>query len=225
MGAMVEEYTKTYTSYSGCDIVASFNGKVLGELQAITYSVSREKAPVYTMGSAEPRSFSRGKRGIAGSLVFTVFNRDALIEAFKDLLKTKNLGIQKFLANDSAYTSSQTGSSYLSIEDWDAQMSALASSDSVSTTGTTGSTTGDLVGKTEPVYADEILPFDVTITFANEYGQRSVLVIYGVELLNEGSGYSIDSVTTEKAYTYVARRLDYMKSVDDENDAQISTTF
>lgn len=38
----VSEYTKTYTSFSGCDIVATFNGKVIGELQAITYSISRE---------------------------------------------------------------------------------------------------------------------------------------------------------------------------------------
>ena len=84
--ALTEEYTKTYTSFSGCDITAAFNGKVIGELQGITYSVSREKAPIYTMGSAEPRSFSRGKRGIAGTLVFTVFDRDALIEEFKDKL-------------------------------------------------------------------------------------------------------------------------------------------
>ena len=38
----VEEYTKTYTSFSGCDIVASFDGIQIGELQGITYSVSRE---------------------------------------------------------------------------------------------------------------------------------------------------------------------------------------
>ena len=56
----VEEYTETYTSFSGADIVASFNGVVIGELQGITYSVSREKAPIYCLGSPEPRSFSRG---------------------------------------------------------------------------------------------------------------------------------------------------------------------
>ncbi|MDK2600707.1 hypothetical protein QO179_24745 [Bacillus stercoris] len=71
-------YTKTFTSFSGADIVATFNGRVVGELQAITYSVTREKAPIYVMGDPNPKSFSRGKRGIAGSLVFTVFDRDAL---------------------------------------------------------------------------------------------------------------------------------------------------
>jgi len=220
-GTLAQEYTKTYTSFSGCDIVASFNGKTIGELQGITYSVSREKAPIYTMGSAEPRSFSRGKRGIAGSLVFTVFNRDALIEEFKDKLDGDNLGIQKFKANAS-------NKNYLSIDEWDAQMSGYAtdgSNSSVTEEGLTGGKVSNMVGKYTPVYADEILPFDITITMANEYGQRAVLVIYGVELLNEGSGYSIDSVTTEKAYTFVARRVDYLRALDDDNDHNFTATW
>ena len=217
--ALTEEYTKTYTTFSGCDIVAAFNGKVIGELQAITYSVSREKAPVYTMGSAEPRSFSRGKRGIAGTLVFTVFDRDALIEEFKDKLNGETLGIQKFKSEGSR--------EYLAIEDWDAQMSnyATGGSSEPNSNGTTDGTVSDLVGIYQPVYADEILPFDITITFANEYGQRAVLVIYGVELLNEGSGYSNDSVSTEKAYTFVARRIDYMKSLNGDANASISASW
>ena len=217
--ALTETYTKTYTTFSGCDIVAAFNGKVIGELQGITYSVSREKAPVYTMGSAEPRSFSRGKRGIAGTLVFTVFNRDALIEEFKEKLNGETLGIQKFKSEGSR--------EYLAIEDWDAQMSGYATSGNSepNSDGTTGGKVSDLVGKYAPIYADEILPFDITITFANEYGQRAVLVVYGVELLNEGSGYSIDSVSSEKAYTFVARRIDYMKSLDGDADKNISASW
>ena len=90
-----ESYMKTYSTFGGCDIVATFNGKVIGELQAITYSLTREKVPVYTMGSAEPRSFSRGKRGIAGNLVFVSFNRDALLSELGDK------SISKYKANDS----------------------------------------------------------------------------------------------------------------------------
>lgn len=223
----VSNYTKTYTSFSGCDIVATFNGKVIGELQAITYSISREKAPIYTMGSAEPRSFSRGKRGIAGSLAFTVFNRDALIEEFSPMLaggEQSDTGILKFKMNDYDTVKSLTGADagYVTIDQWDAQMTSLAGGDS--STPATG-TLGDLTAKYKPKYADEILPFDITITMANEYGQRAVLVIYGVELLNEGSGYSIDSVTTEKAYTFVARRLDHMKALADNEDANFSSTW
>ena len=43
------------------------------ELQAISYAITREKAPIYTMGSADPRAYSRNKRGIAGNLVWINF--------------------------------------------------------------------------------------------------------------------------------------------------------
>jgi hypothetical protein len=74
----VNKYLNTYTTFSGADIVATFGGIEIGALSGITFSVTREKAPIYTMGSPNPRSFSRGKRGIAGSLIFTVFDRPAL---------------------------------------------------------------------------------------------------------------------------------------------------
>lgn len=203
MSQNASEYTKTYTSFSGCDIVATFGNQVIGSLQAITYSVSREVAPVYTMGSAEPRSFSRGKRGIAGTMVFTVFDRDALIESMK-----KQVGNVRRIGADKDGTS--TATSALSINEWDQLMTGAVNQE---TPGTLAASTTHEVA---PQYADELPPFDVTISFANEYGQKAVLVIYGVQILNEGTGFSIDSVTTEKATTFVARRVDYMKNVNDD---------
>ena len=73
----MDSFTRTYNSFSGVDMVVSFNNKIIGEIQGVSYTVQREKAPVYTMGSADPRSFSRGKRGIAGSMVFMVFDRSS----------------------------------------------------------------------------------------------------------------------------------------------------
>lgn len=213
-----EQYTKTYTTFGGSDIVATFNGKVIGELQAITYSITREKVPVYTMGSAEPRSFSRGKRGIAGNLVFVTFNRDALLEELKD-----GPQIQKYRAND--YTNSTGAAQFTSIEDWDAHMSSLSGGGTNNGDGTTGKTVSDMVDKYTARYADEILPFDITITFANEYGNKASTVLYGVELLNEGTGYSIDAPTSERAYTFVCRSVETMKAIDDTYKGFISTTW
>ena len=214
------EYMKTYTTFGGCDIVPTFNGKVIGEIQAITYSLTREKVPVYTMGSAEPRSFSRGKRGIAGNLVFISFNRDALLAELGDK------SISKYKANDSAWLKDQQAAQFISIEQWDAYMSDLANSAGTSgQVGVVGDTRSLVTDEAKPKYADEILPFDITISLANEYGNKAVTVIYGVEILNEGIGFSIDSPTSERAYTFVARSVDTMTPVDEDNLGIITTTW
>lgn len=104
-------------------------------------------------------------------------------------------------------------------------MSGYAGGDNTPTEGNTGAKVSDLVSKYQPFYADEILPFDITVTFSNEYGQTSVQTIYGVEILNEGSGFSMDTLVTEKSYTFVARKIDPMKALNDEEDAYISASF
>lgn len=73
-------------------------------------------------------------------------------------------GILKFKMNDYdtvKQVSSDARSGYVSIEEWDAQMTALAGGNSE--TPAKG-TIGDLTAKYVPKYADEILPFDITIT-------------------------------------------------------------
>ena len=43
----------------------------------------------------------------------------------------------------------------------------------------------------------QILPFDVTIAGANEYGAMAAAKIFGVEIPNEGWGSSIDDAVSE----------------------------
>lgn len=201
------DYTRTYTSFSGCDVVCTFGSVVIGELQAISYSVSREKAPVYTLGSAEPRSFSRGKRGVAGSMVFTSFDRDALLYALKENA-----------ANAASFQriGGELNMHPIRIDEWDKKMTSLTglAGDNLASSQAED-VTKKIAVAAEPYYVDEIPPFDVTISFANEYGQKAVIVIYGVEILNEGTGYSIDSIISEKACTFVARRVQSMQPVDE----------
>lgn len=76
-------YTKTLTSFSGADIVASITplgGKpiIFGEIQTISYSIYRPMMPVTTLGRINPKGIVRGPRTIAGSLIFTVFDRHVL---------------------------------------------------------------------------------------------------------------------------------------------------
>ncbi len=188
-------YSKTFTSFSGADIIAMFNNNMVGELQAITYSVTREKAPIYVMGDPNPKSFSRGKRGIAGSLVFSVFDRDALHKLKEDqtqLVHRGTLNTSGASANNPP-TSVDNPPSAIDRKAWGA--------------GTT------------PTYSDEIPPFDIVINFLNEYGQSATMTISGVEILNEGMGLSIDDITTEKACTFIARGItDMAQSNSDPGD-------
>ena len=80
---MASPSISTMTSFSGADLVVSFANQVVGELQQITWAVEREKTPVFTLGSPDARSFSRGKRGIAGSMAFAVFDEDSLVNALR----------------------------------------------------------------------------------------------------------------------------------------------
>lgn len=199
-----QQYTNTYTTFSGADIVASFGGAQIGSLMGITWSITREKAPIYTMGSPNPRSFSRGKRGMAGSLIFMVFDRPGLYEmlsknAAKDEIRyfTRANNVLPGMGVDA--TQSQRG---ITPIDSNSGTSAL-----------------DIV-KAFPYYSDQIPPFDVTITFVNEYGQAAVRNIYGVELLNEGSGASMDDIVIEETMTYVAREVGPMIALKGPRDPQ-----
>lgn len=181
------EYTKTYTSFSGADIKASFGDRVIGELSSITYSVTREKAPIFTFGDPNPRSFSRGKRGVAGSLTFTVFDRDALTEVKQSSIVYRH----GFNHSDEPTGANQQPAHLDHRVTMDANLARFANAE-------------------RPHYADEVPPFNITITFQNEYGHASSMVLYGVEITNEGMGLSVDDITTEKAMSFVARSIDDM---------------
>lgn len=58
-----------------------------------------------------------------------------------------------------------------------------------------------------PWYSDQALPFDVTIAAANEYGAAASAKLYGVEILNEGFGSSVDDSVLEMQATFVARSV------------------
>jgi hypothetical protein len=56
-----------------------------------------------------------------------------------------------------------------------------------------------------PWSSDQILPFDITVAAANEYGAAASAKLFGVEILNEGFGSSVDDSVLEMQATFVAR--------------------
>lgn len=77
----------SYTSFSGADTTVTVLFKygkpvIIGEVQTVTYSLYTPTNPVYNLGSHKPSGYVRGPRTIAGTIIFTVFDRHALISAF-----------------------------------------------------------------------------------------------------------------------------------------------
>ena len=193
--------TQTYNSFSGVDMIVTFGNATVGEVQGVSYTVTREKAPLYTMGSANPRSFSRGKRGIAGSLIFLVFDRSALL----DVSRQDVTGESDVVLKKDSLTRAQMGSRAR------AEQGNLfdTAGTTVGTLSTDGNAVRDFLGleRAKPSYHDQLPPFDVTISAANEYGHVCRMVIKNVEIMNAGSGMSIDDITTDESCTFVATEV------------------
>ena len=70
--------SQSYSSFSGVDIRVIINGAQVGSMQYVSYMIQREKAPNYIMGSVDPVSFARGKRGINGVIRGLLLDTDPL---------------------------------------------------------------------------------------------------------------------------------------------------
>lgn len=222
MAAKASTYSQSYNSFSGIDIKAVFASVVIANLQGISYSITREKAPIYTMGSPDPRSFSRGKRGIAGSLIFTVFDRSALLGALGGLAPSGQGLLFQSDIDDIRPEFSQVSTGSLAAVSLGSP-SGNTPADTVNTSESSISTVGGDQALAQCWFADQIPPFDVSLAAANEYGSLMVMRIFGVEVLNEGSGISVDDIQTEQQHTYMARQLTPWTAVTSPNAVKISS--
>ncbi len=206
MASQAESYQHTYNSFSGVDMAVVADNRLLAEIQGISYTVTREKAPIYTMGSADPRSFSRGKRGIAGSMIFMVFDRSALLDSLKQG------SFARYLANTYEVSSAE-GADQQAVPLTQEQVFGETLETTPSTTVRTAvrDSISGVVGVGKAIatarYHDQVLPFSVVLTAANEYGHIARMVIHGVEIMNCGSGLSIDDITTDESCTFVATSI------------------
>jgi len=207
-GALESEVSRSYNSFSGSDIRGVIGNSQFAELQAVSYSVTREKAPIYTMGSPDPRAFSRNKRGIGGGLIWINFDRHALLNIFYanngqfisnvDDIRPQYAGYATGMLDQTAIFDNSANRTYGG--NTNAIGNYISGLDSVPL-----SAVSSMEAPASPWYSDQVLPFDITLAANNELGAASAMKIVGVEILNEGSGVSIDDAVTEMQATFVAR--------------------
>ena len=255
------DLARTYTSYSGVDIRVVINGAQVGSMQALSYAIQREKAPIYVMGSVDPISYSRGKRGIAGTMISLMMDTHILMSpsftgeyylgdsdeifpvvagynAAREARSSDTTSLNN-VSNDASEggvtlttlgrsTSSATGVSGLNIGSTNENFTGGEGSVGANASGAyvrseTNFRSYDVTQlgqnyRVAPVfYVDQILPFDIAIVAANEYGQSAQMRLYGCEILNEGSGFSIDDIVIENQMTYVCRTILPWRTFDLQN--------
>jgi hypothetical protein len=165
---------KTYTSFSGTDMVASIRtagGKpiIFGEVQTISYSIYRPMMPVTTLGRINPSGVVRGPRTIAGTMIFTVFDRHVLRNVMDQYATQQNSFRTTYGMDETA-----------------------------------------IIDLRQYAKTDEMPPFDVNISFLNEYGNSATLNIYGIYIMSEGQTMSIEDMITENTMQYIAMDIDLM---------------
>jgi hypothetical protein len=205
------DYNRVYQAYSGSDMIAHINHKPVGSLQALTVSITREVVPIYTMGDPNPKCYVKGKRGIAGSLSFSTFDRHALLyDVFRDDANpersawfTSNLTRSQLAGKGVYYATDVNGN-------------LINNTNTVSTSAGGDKEVQDVldaVNSRKLRYSDELPPFNITLTMVNDFGSASTAHINGVVLINEGYAYTMDDLTNEMSFTYVAREVTPLSSL------------
>ena len=172
------------STYAGVDIVCQISVPVMtndpingnfvsvtspvtiGNLQTISVSTHRDKFPVRALGKINPKGHTRGARTVAGSLIFTTFDRESLTE-----VQTR---VRQFYQNANAL--------------YGAAVNNFAIANNV-----------------PQLHSDELPPFDITITMVNDYGQGSIAVVRGVEIVDNGQVMGIDDLYIEQTMSYTAQ--------------------
>lgn len=72
--------------------------------------------------------------------------------------------------------------------------------------------------------ADMLPPFDVVLSFFNEYGLAAKMKIYGITIVDEGQTMSVDDLITEQTYTYMARGLQPLVKLNSSEDKNTYTS-
>jgi hypothetical protein len=197
---------RAYTTFSGVDIEAHFHNVKIGTLQAISYSITREIAPVYTLGYTDIRSISKGKRGIAGAMIFINFDAHGMLSMLggsEDFGHWEHRNLPKWVEfntyqNDS-YTSTSVAPPAITTPIFTTSSNVLSD--------TPSATVGADYEYRAPQYVDQLPPFDVTLSACNDSGSRAKMYILGVQPMNEGSGWSIDDLLSEQQVTYIAHNV------------------
>ena len=207
MSNLFNSTTGLSTVFSGADVAVIFGDEYIGECMSFTVGINREAGPLYVMGRKSPIAIPKGKRGIGGSFVLAQLGYDALLEYIDSVQKDQSR--QNIWVRKDEIVLQMSGSTA------DRSRTPEISSAGAATTSATAANIAqsDLWQAAKPFYVDQIPPFNITIVGVNEQGEKMGFRVYGVTILNNGLGISIDELNIEQKYTFVATATSRMQKL------------
>lgn len=191
--------------FSGSDTVVIFGDEYVGECMSFTLGINREAGPLYVMGKKSPIAIPKGKRGIGGSFILAQLGYDAMLQ-YIDSIQGDKRKQKVWVRKDEIVTQ-------MVNHGMQEQVSSAGSVGDVATATSVAKT--DLWEETAPFYVDQIPPFNITVVGVNEQGDKMGFRVYGVSILNNGLGISIDELNIEQRYTFVATAASKMQRLYD----------
>lgn len=214
MSSEVQEYT----SKAGTEIHAVFDSVKFGDLHMVKYATQRDVANIHVMGRVDAVGTAKGKRQTNGACVFTIFQKDRLLDAVRG---TKSVFLSEHeLLNygDGAGAGDkkllQFGTRRFNTVNPDV---AADGRTLVTLNNTSIFDTNTFGKKSTAALADQIPPFDITLVGISEVDPdaASLMIIHGVQFTSDQGGTSIDDLVLERQLTFIARRISPWKPLAD----------
>ena len=220
-------------TFSGHDLQVYFNDLRVGNMEAISWTVSTETVGNYIMGQRDPAAFTQGKRAIVGSIIMQQYAKDALLyEVFQlNLRKINTLGdlwAQDVVASQIA--ANQQSTSLVSAAVAGATVanglgySATFNTNTLATNNTLAgrglnqaqldaqlasqiAETVNIVQNEKVIYPDQLPPFDITLVGVNKAGYAAKCSIFGVEITQSTGSFNQNDMGSSVGMTFVCRMI------------------
>ena len=170
-----EVFARRWDSFSGADMKLVFDNLLVGTASSLSVTITRDTVPRYVAGDTNPRAFVRGRRGIAGTMTFSIFDRDPLLkDVFLDRYHSKLADLWNSTGKPFGYNvydpSKQSAPSDTTNLDTRSRLREGIAPEAVDEAMAIHELLG---GSIKIRYVDQLPPIDVSITFANEAGAVS----------------------------------------------------
>lgn len=216
------------STFSGADYTVYFNDRRVANLEALTWSSSRESIANFGLGDPNAHSVTKGKRIIVGSMTMTVWARHALLgEVFNafgrragdrdftlaDILRQDSPAAQILSPDYQRLTTSTTGAGSRSVpkpragDDLGINSSVsrgLSFADFQTIRREQVERAVNFTYSQRLKWADQLPPFDITLVGANEQGDVTQMSLLQIHITQETGGASINDLGNSTAFSFIA---------------------